>query len=316
ETFLKKFIDVKAANKQRLADYLLKTQGVVLRTDAIFDVQAKRMHEYKRQLLKCLHILYLYNKIKENPEFLTQPISFIFACKAAPGYIRAKSIIRLINVIADLVNNDPDTKNILQVVFIENYSVSAAEILMPAADLSEQISTAGLEASGTGNMKFMMNGAVTIGTMDGANIEIFEQVGKDNIYIFGAKEEEIDVMMRHKSYHPGEYYEKNLDIRKALNKLIDGSLPNVSAHKFSDIYQSILFGEFNFADRYFLLYDFQSYVTTFDKARHKYQHDPIGFAKMAAINTAMSGYFSSDRTISEYNEKIWHLTKLDADKNI
>lgn len=314
EQFLKKFMEVKAQNKQRLADYLLATQGIVLHTNAIFDVQAKRLHEYKRQLLKCLHILYLYNKIKESKDFLTQPITFIFACKAAPGYVRAKNIIRLINVIADLVNNDCDTKDILQVVFIENYSVSAAEILMPAADISEQISTAGLEASGTGNMKFMMNGAVTIGTMDGANVEILDQVGPENIYIFGANEEEIDVMMRYKTYHPGELYEKNLDIRRALTKLIDGSLPNVASHKFSDIYQSILFGEFNFADRYFVLHDFQAYVNAFDKLRHRYQRDPMGFAKMAAINTAKSGFFSSDRTIKEYNDKIWGLKKLQSEE--
>ena len=311
--FLQKFIDVKAQNKQRLAEYLFKTQGITLHTNAIFDVQAKRLHEYKRQLLKCLHILYLYNHIKEDSQFLTQPITFIFACKAAPGYVRAKNIIRLMNAIGDLVNNDPDTKDILQVVFIENYSVSAAEVLMPAADISEQISTAGLEASGTGNMKFMMNGAVTIGTLDGANIEILEQVGPENIYIFGANEEEIDIMMSHKSYHPGEIYGKNIDIRNALNRLIDGSLPNVSAHQFADLHQSILFGDFSVADRYFILHDFNSYVNIFDKARHKYQRDPMGFAKMTAISTAKSGFFSSDRTINEYNDKIWHLTPFEQE---
>lgn len=307
EKFLAQFAEVKQQNKERLAEYLYKNQGVKLHTNAMIDVQSKRLHEYKRQLLKCLHILYLYNKMKENPTFLTQPVSFVFACKAAPGYARAKNIIRLINAIGDLVNNDPVTKEILQVVFVEDYSVSAAEVLIPAADISEQISTAGLEASGTGNMKFMMNGAVTLGTMDGANVEIYEQVGKDNIFIFGATEEEIEVMKRYKTYHPGEIYEKNIDARNAITRLIDGTLPGVSQHQFSDLYQSILFGDFSVPDKYFILNDFQAYINTFDKARHKYQRDPLGFTKMAAINTAKSGFFSSDRTILEYNEQIWHL---------
>ncbi len=308
ETFLKKYAAVKQENKKRLAAYLEKKQGVQLHTDALFDVQCKRLHEYKRQLLKCLHILYLYNKLQENPNFITQPIVFLFAAKAAPGYARAKNIIRLINAIGELVNNDPVTRDLLQVVFIENYGVSSAQLLIPAADISEQISTAGMEASGTGNMKLMMNGALTMGTMDGANVEIYEQVGPDNIFIFGAREEEIFAMKRYSNYRPGEIYEKNIDVRNALTRLIDGSLPGVSVHQFSDLYQSLLFGDYNnSADPYFVLHDFAAYIHTFDRARHKYQRNPMGWMKMAVVNTAKSGFFSSDRTIREYNERIWHL---------
>lgn len=307
ESFLNQFDAVKKENKKRLAEYLYKTQGVELHTEALFDVQAKRLHEYKRQLMKCMHILYLYNKLHENPKFLTQPIVFLFAAKAAPGYLRAKNIIRLVNALSELIKNDPVTKDLLQVVFIENYSVSNAELLIPASDISEQISTAGQEASGTGNMKFMLNGAVTLGTMDGANVEIYEQVGKDNIYIFGASEEEIEMMKRYHSYRPGELYEKNLDIRNALTRLIDGTLPGVSSHQFSDLYQSLLFGGYDGADPYFILYDFPAYIHAFDKARHDYQRSPMKWLKMAASNTAKAGFFSSDRTITEYNDRIWHL---------
>ncbi|MGN8938837.1 glycogen/starch/alpha-glucan phosphorylase [Bittarella sp. HCP28S3_D9] len=310
EAFLEKFAAVKQQNKQRLADYLLKKQGIEVNVNSIFDVQAKRLHEYKRQLLKCLHILYLYNSLQQNPDAVTTPITFFFAAKAAPGYARAKSIIRLINTIGELVNNDPATKGKLQVVFIENYEVSSAEVLIPATDISEQLSTAGLEASGTGNMKFMMNGAVTIGTMDGANVEIYDQVGPENIYIFGANVKEIKTMQTYKTYRPGEYFEKNLDVRAALDRLIDGTLPGVSAHRFSDLYQSLLFGDFDGADKYFVLHDLPSYIGKFARAYKKYCTDPKGWQKMAAINTAKSGVFSSDRTITEYNDKIWKLEKL------
>jgi len=306
-SFLSRYVEVKQQNKKRLADFLYRTQGVELRTDAIFDVQAKRLHEYKRQLMKCLHILYLYNSLHEDPGFITQPIVFLFAAKAAPGYARAKNIIRLINSIAELVRNDPVTRDLLQVVFIENYSVSSAEVLIPAADISEQISTAGWEASGTGNMKFMLNGAITLGTMDGANVEIFNQVGRDNIFIFGATVEEIEVMKRYNSYRPGELYEKNLEIRNALTRLIDGTLPGVSNHQFSDLYQSLLFGDVDGADKFFVLHDFQSYQQAFDRARHDYQRYPEKWQRMAVMNTAKSGFFSSDRTIKEYNDRIWHL---------
>lgn len=307
ESFLKRYAKVKQDNKERLASFVYKTQGITLRTDALFDVQAKRLHEYKRQLMKCLHILYLYNKLHENPKFITQPVVFLFAAKAAPGYLRAKNIIRLINAIAELVKNDPITRELLQVVFIENYSVSNAELLIPAADISEQISTAGWEASGTGNMKFMMNGALTLGTMDGANVEIYQQVGKDNIFIFGATVEEIELMKLYHSYRPGELYEKNLDIRNALTRLIDGTLPGVSNHQFSDLYQSLLFGDYDGADKFFVLHDFPAYIHAFDKARHVYQRNSMKWMQMAVVNTAKAGFFSSDRTILEYNDRIWHL---------
>lgn len=307
DEFLNKFAAVKQQNKERFAKYMLDQQGIVLRTDGLFDVQAKRLHEYKRQLLKCLQILYLYNCLQDDPNYITQPIVFLFAAKAAPGYARAKNVIRLINAIAELIKNDPVSSRVLQVAFIENYSVSNAELLIPAADISEQISTAGLEASGTGNMKFMMNGAVTLGTMDGANVEIYHQVGAENIYIFGASEEEIENMKRYHTYRPGELYEKNIQVRNVVTRLIDGTLPGVSAHQFSDLYQSLLFGDYNSADNYFVLYDLVSYITAFDNARHKYQHHYRDWLKMAAINTAKSGFFSSDRTIMEYNKEIWRL---------
>ncbi len=308
--FLKKYAEVKKQNKQRLCDYVYRTQGIVLNENSIFDTQAKRLHEYKRQLLKCLHILYLYNEIKEHPGAYKQPITFFFAAKASPGYVRAKNIIRLIHAIADLVNKDPDTKDLLTVVFIENYSVSSAEILIPATEISEQLSTAGLEASGTGNMKFMMNGAVTIGTMDGANVEICERVGRENIFIFGANEAKIARMTDYHSYLPGELYEKNLDVRKSVSRLVDGTLKSTSSYQFSDLYQSLLFGGHGTPDPYYVLYDLPDYIQTFSNACAKYTKDPMAWNKMAAINTAKSGYFSSDRTILEYNDKVWHLTPM------
>ena len=244
--------------------------------------------------LMSLHILYLYNKITADPASFTQPVVFFFAAKASPGYVRAKNIIRLINAVADLVNNDPKTKDILKVVFIENYNVSAAEILIPATDFSEQLSTAGKEASGTGNMKFMMNGAVTIGTMDGANVEICERVGRENMFIFGATVEEINQMQRFNSYRPGEYYEKDAELRDVLNKLIDGSLPGVNERQFADLYHSLIFGDYEKADQYYLLHDFRSYINAFNRAVKAYQ-DPEEWYRMAAYNTVRSGIFSSDR---------------------
>ncbi len=305
--FLERFHQVKQENKSRLADYVARTQGLLINPNSVFDVQAKRLHEYKRQLLKCLHILHLYNEIKENPNKERQPYTFFFAAKASPGYLRAKSIIRLIHAIAALVNNDPDTKDLLTVVFLENYGVSLAEILIPATELSEQLSTAGLEASGTGNMKFMMNGAVTLGTMDGANVEIYEQVGRENIFIFGADEAEIQQMKTYGTYHPGELYEKNWELRAAVTHMIDGIL----SHQFSDLYQSLLFG----GDPYFVLYDLPSYIQVFEKVSSKYQRKPEEWNRMAVTNTAKSGYFSSDRTILEYNEKIWKLSPYRAKEN-
>lgn len=308
--FISEFAAIKKENKQRLADYVYQKQGIKLNPDAVFDCQSKRLHEYKRQLLKVLHILYLYNRLLLDPDSLKQPIVFIFAAKASPGYARAKNIIRLINAVGELVNNDERTNKLLQVIFIENYSVSAAEMMIPATDVSEQISTAGMEASGTGNMKFMMNGAVTIGTMDGANIEIFEQVGAENMYIFGCSAEEIFNMKSRKSYRPSDVYEKNNALRNVLTRLVDGSLPTVQDREFSDIYQSLLFGEFGNADQYFVLKDFESYIETYDRLLEDYANSDKWF-KMAAANTAYSGVFCADRTIKEYNEHIWKLTPLE-----
>ena len=272
--FREDFRKVKYENKLRLAEYVKEKQGIILNTDAMIDVQAKRLHEYKRQLLKAIHILYKYNHLLVDPDALTAPVTYVFAAKAAPGYLRAKNIIRLINAIADMINNDPRVNDKMQVIFIENYNVSAAEVLIPAANLSEQLSTAGYEASGTGNMKFMMNGALTIGTMDGANIEMYEQVGPENIFIFGASSDEIHSMQKFKTYNPGEVFERNTYLRDALNRLIDGSLPNVSANQFSDIYQSLLFGNgYDLADPYFVLYDAPSYAQTFTNALNMYANN-------------------------------------------
>ncbi len=308
--FLEKFAKVKRNNKVKLANYFKQTQDIVIDPDTIFDVQAKRLHEYKRQLLKVIHILHLYNQIIMGTDEHIPPTTFIFAAKASPGYTKAKNIIRLINMVGKLVNNDPRTKDKLTVVFLQNYSVSSAQILIPAANISEQISTAGREASGTGNMKFMLNGAVTLGTMDGANVEIFEAVGRDNIFIFGARVDEINYMENFKSYHPGEYFEKDPDLRMALSRLIDNTLPVQENRQFSDIYQSLLFGDYDRADKYYLLYDFQSYARAFSRITKAYE-DEEKWNKMAAINTAKAGVFSSDRTITQYNDLIWHLTPLE-----
>ena len=307
--FLSEFAEIKKANKLRLAKKIYETQGIAIDENSLFDVHAKRLHEYKRQLLKILHVLHLYNQLKANPHMEMQPCTFLFAAKASPGYVRAKNIIKLILSVAELVNNDPATKDVLKVVFIENYGVSIAEILIPAAEVSEQISTAGLEASGTGNMKFMMNGAVTMGTMDGANVEIFETVGKENIFIFGADTEEIQKMNRFDTYHPGSYYEQNADIRNAVNRLIDGSLPTKNDMQFSDLYHSLLFGDYDRADKYYLLYDFASYAHVYSQLLNTYA-DRERWNKMAANNAVRAGVFSSDRTIEEYNKNIWKMSKL------
>lgn len=307
--FLHKFAEVKRENKARLAKYVYERQGIKLNENAMFDTHAKRLHEYKRQLLKVLHILYLYDRIVEDPAFLTQPVTFIFAAKASPGYARAKNIIRLIHSVAAMVNNDPRTKDVIQVVFIENYNVSAAEVLVPATELSEQLSTAGKEASGTGNMKFMMNGALTIGTLDGANVEIFEQVGKKNIFLFGATVEEINYMQKYNTYRADSYFEKDADLRNVLTHLIDGSLPNVPEGQFKDLYHSLVFGDYGRADQYYLLYDFRSYVDAFNKVIKNYKNKEK-WNSMAAKNTACSGMFSADRTIEDYNRLIWGLETI------
>jgi starch phosphorylase len=308
--FFADFARVKEQNKRCLAEYVKKTQGVALNPDTVFDVQAKRLHEYKRQLLKVLHILYLYNRLTEDVSFsLPQPVTFLFAAKASPAYHRAKSIIHLINAVAALVESNPRTRDAIRVQFLENYNVTLAERLIPAADISEQLSTAGREASGTGNMKFMLNGAVTLGTMDGANVEIFERVGPDNIFIFGASAEEIACMERDRSYDPGKIFDSNPDVKAAVTRLIDGSLPGVDAGQFEDIYRSLLTGDYDPADRYFVLYDFDSYREVFDMVMRAYV-DRAAWTRRAALNTASAGFFSSDRTVAEYNRLIWHLESL------
>jgi starch phosphorylase len=310
KTFLSEFRAIKKHNKERLAEHVYRTQNVELDVNSVFDVQAKRLHEYKRQMLKALHILSLYNKFCADPNFsLPAPVTFLFGAKAAPGYVRAKSIISLINAIGALVNEDPRTKGKMKVLFLENYGVSLAELLIPATDISEQISTAGREASGTGNMKFMLNGAVTLGTLDGANIEIFERAEKENYFTFGANAEEIGHMEAQNSYVPMDYFNKNVDIKGALNRFTDGSLQTSSKEQLENLYRSLLYGDYDKPDKYFVLYDFDSYSEIFTKALTAYA-DAEGWSKKAAANTARSGYFSSDRTIGEYNELIWRLRAL------
>jgi starch phosphorylase len=310
ESFLHDYAEVKKQNKIRLRDHLFTKQGVEINTDTAFDVQAKRLHEYKRQLLKAMHILHLYYRIKENHTAPIQPATFLFAAKAAPGYYRAKEIIRFINAVGDLVNNDPQTKDILKVVFIENYGVSEAEILIPAADISEQLSTAGLEASGTGNMKFMLNGAVTIGTMDGANVEIFEAVGEENIFIFGAKVEDVDRMRKYGSYRPRDYYEQNHELKQLLDSFCNGILPVGPDRNFEDLFRILIEGNGARPDEYFVLYDFASYDATYSRMMNTYG-DPERWFRIAAANTANAGTFFADRTVTEYNEKIWRLKAIE-----
>ena len=308
--FREQFARVKRENKARFADWLARKQGVQINPDTMFDVQVKRLHEYKRQLLNALHILVLYNRIDADPTYEIAPRTFIFGAKAAPGYARAKQIIRFINVIAGLIDRHPRASRMIKVVFLENYDVSTAEMLMPAAEVSEQLSTASKEASGTGNMKFMMNGAVTIGTMDGANVEIHDEVGIDNIYIFGMRAHEVEALYAAGTYNSALIFETNQEIRKALTMMIDGSLTPENPVVFQDLYHALLFGEYgNMADPYLVLKDFGSY----SMAQRRLNADYLNrdkWLRMAITNTACSGVFSSDRTIAEYNDKIWHLHAL------
>ena len=285
----------------KFADYARKAQGVTLDPNAIFDVQVKRLHEYKRQLLNVLHIITLYQQLQDDPNCITRPHTFLFGAKAAPGYAVAKRIIHLINSLADDISHDPRCRGKLQVVFLENYRVSLAEHLMPASEVSQQISTAGKEASGTGNMKFMMNGAVTIGTMDGANVEIYDQVGAENIYIFGMRADTVAALESAGGYNPMTVFENNAEIRRALTQMIDGTLMTENPAALQALYHDMLFD-----DRYFVLKDFGSYSMAQRRVNDDYQ-DRDKWLRMAVINTAKSGIFSSDRTIREYNEKIWHL---------
>ena len=299
--FQAEFARVKRENKVLFSNFLSRQQNCTLNPDFMFDVQAKRLHEYKRQLLNALHILVLYNRIMDDSNFTMTPRVFVFGAKASPGYHMAKQIIRLIIAISRLIDASPRAQKYLKVVFLENYCVSAAERLIPAADLSEQLSTAGKEASGTGNMKFMMNGAVTIGTMDGANVEIHDQVGLDNIYIFGMRADTVANMYREGNYSPMHIYESNAELRRALTQIIDGTLFPDNPAAIQDIYHNLLF-----SDPYFVLKDFGSYSMAQRRVDADYQNREK-WLHMAITNTACSGVFSSDRTIREYNDTIWHL---------
>ena len=302
EAFLKELAAIKRKNKQRLADYILKNNGIEVDVDSIFDIQVKRLHEYKRQLLNALHILHLYFDITENG-VKHKKHTFIFGAKASPGYVRAKQTISLICAIADLVNNDPRTKDILKVVFIENYGVSNAQIIIPASDISQQISLAGKEASGTGNMKFMMNGAVTVGTMDGANVEMHGLLGDDNIFIFGLRTDEVNGLYA-SGYNPKDYYQDDIRIRRVVDALADGTLNSSVA----SMKEYLLNGDGGYADPYLCLRDFGSYAAVMEEAEK--QFGTKQWLQKSLINIARSWYFSSDRSISEYNEKIWKLTQL------
>lgn len=276
--------------------------------NSIFDVQVKRLHEYKRQLLNILHVMYLYNQLKEHPEMDVVKHTFIFGAKASAGYRRAKAIIKLINSVADVVNNDASIGGKIKVVFIENYRVSNAEIIFAAADVSEQISTASKEASGTGNMKFMLNGAPTLGTMDGANVEIVEEVGEENAFIFGLSSQEVIDFEHNNQYNPREIYNNDADIRKVVDQLIDGTYGEPEL--FRELYSSLLESNgYERADQYFILKDFRSYAEAQKKVDTAYR-DHEAWAKMALLNVAKSGKFSSDRTIEEYAKEIWKLEKV------
>ena len=308
--FRDEFARVKRHNKERLAQLVKDRQGIIVDPDFMFDAQSKRLHEYKRQMLNALHILVLYNRIVNDETFTMEPRVFFFGAKASPGYYRAKQIIRFINALSRLIAKHPRASKYLQVVFLENYDVSTAEVLIPAAEVSEQLSTASKEASGTGNMKYMMNGAVTIGTMDGANVEISQQVGMDNIYIFGMRSDTVRDMYAQRTYNPMQIFETNQELRQALTQMIDGTIFPENATILQELYHSLLIGENgNMADNYFVLKDFGSYSMAQRRLNADYANKDK-WLKMAVINTAMSGVFSSDRTISEYNDKIWHLTPL------
>ena len=308
--FREQFEKIKHNNKVRLSNFLKEHQGAIVDPDFIFDAQSKRLHEYKRQMLNALHILVLYNRIVNDPNFTMHPRVFIFGSKAAPGYNRAKQIIRFINGLSALIAKHPRASKMLQVVFLENYDVSSAQMLIPATEISEQISTASKEASGTGNMKYMMNGAITIGTMDGANVEISEQVGMDNIYIFGMRSDTVLDMYRERNYNPMTIFETNQELRLAMTQMIDGTVLPDAPSALQDLYHSLLIGDWgNMADPFFVLKDFGSYSMAQRRIDADYA-DRDKWNRMAVINTAMSGVFSSDRTIREYNDTIWHLDPL------
>ena len=305
----KEFMNIKYKNKVRLAKYIKEHNGIEVDPRSIFDVQVKRLHEYKRQLLNILHVMYLYNKLKQNPGMDFYPRTFIFGAKASAGYMRAKSIIKLINSVGDVINNDASINGKIKVVFIENYRVSNAEIIFAAADVSEQISTASKEASGTGNMKFMLNGALTLGTMDGANVEIVDEVGEENAFIFGLSSDEVIAYEHNGQYNPRDIYNSDADIRAVLTQLVDGTYSQGNFEEFRDIYNSLLDGQGGRPDMYFILKDFRSYAEAQERVEAAYK-DEKKWARSAMLNTAKSGKFSSDRTIEEYAKEIWHLDKV------
>lgn len=306
EGILKRILEIKHEKKIELVNYLRETQGIEINPNSIFDMQIKRLHEYKRQLLNIFHVIGLYNKLKLNPSMEFNPVTYIYGAKAAPGYLLAKGIIRLINEVAQVVNRDPDVNGKLKIVFVENYRVSVAEKLFPAADISEQISTAGKEASGTGNMKFMLNGALTIGTLDGANVEIVEEAGIENNYIFGLKVNEIE-KMRTKGYDPHVPYNNVEGLKKIVDSLIDGTFNDLGTGIYSNIHRSLMENApWQQADQYFVLEDFEAYRKA-QKTINKEYRDRMGWAKKQLMNIANAGKFSSDRTIKEYADEIWHI---------
>lgn len=304
------FLEIKRQNKIRLAKYIKEHNGIDVDVDSIFDIHSKRLHEYKRQLMNILHIIYLYNKLKENPNMDFTKRTFIFGAKAAPGYARAKLTIKLINSVADVINNDLSINNKIKVVFIEDYRVSNAELLFAAADISEQISTASKEASGTGNMKFMLNGALTIGTMDGANVEMYEELGGKDMFIFGMSDKEVIAHENNRDYKSIDIYNNDNDIRFLLSELISTRFSKDAPELFRDIYNSLLYDNGSEkADRFFILKDFRSYINAQESIGKAY-NDRDAWAKMAIHNIASSGKFSSDRTIEEYVQDIWKLNKI------
>ena len=306
ENILRRFIDIKKAKKVQLAEFIAAKEGVEIDSESIFDIQIKRLHEYKRQLLNAFSILYIYYGIKDGSIKDFTPTTFIFGAKSAPGYKRAKAIIKYINEIGRLVSSDPETKDFIKVVFVSNYNVSYAEKLVAAADISEQISTAGTEASGTGNMKLMLNGAVTLGTYDGANIEIVQEAGEDNNYIFGAKVEELEKIVP--EYDSRRLFAENNKIRRVVSSLIDGTVSDGGSGDFRELYTSLLDGaSWHAPDHYYLLGDLESYVETKLRSNGDYGKDRLAFAKKQWLNMCNAGKFSSDRTIADYAENIWNI---------
>lgn len=304
------YASMKRQRKQELANRIYRTQGISLDTNSIFDVQVKRLHEYKRQLMNALHIMYIYNRLKNDPEFRANyyPHTFIFGAKSAPSYVFAKKVIKLINTISDKVNNDVETNSLLKVVFVVNYNVTYAEVIVPAANVSEQISTASKEASGTSNMKFMMNGAITCGTLDGANVEISDLVGSDNIVIFGMDSKEVTELYKNGSYNPKEYYDNDERIHTVIDQLTNGFFENVDIHEFDMIRDNLIY-----SDHYFVLKDFASYVEAQEKINELYK-DQKKWLHMSIVNTAKSGFFTTDRTMRQYNDEIWHTKPIKNDK--